>query len=170
MDYENFYREMAETLPDGCKIAEIGISNGRGILFLASVLQEMGKKFTIYGIDSMDYGGDHQLTDILMNVFRAGYADHGVIIIRKSSLDASCDFADGFFDLIFIDSSHEYDQTRAEIMLWTHKCREGGVVSGHDYYSQEHPGVQQAVKEMVPEEKLRIFETANGYGVWSFIK
>lgn len=47
--------------------------------------------------------------------------------------------ADGYFDFVYLDASHGYEDVKAELPLWWKKLRSGGVLAGHDYcnYGEE---------------------------------
>ena len=60
---------------------------------------------------------------------------HNAIVIRKTSMDALKDFADGSLDFVYIDGDHSFPYIAADIYEWTKKVRIGGVVSGHDYFN-----------------------------------
>ncbi len=64
-------------------------------------------------------------------------------IIRKKSEDAIKDVP-GKLDFIFIDGNHEYEYVMRDLLLWTPKIRKGGLVVGHDWWSN-FPGVIRAV-------------------------
>jgi predicted O-methyltransferase YrrM len=46
---------------------------------------------------------------------------------------------------VFIDSSHELEETRATFEAWAPRVPAGGVVAFHDFGDPAYPGVQQAV-------------------------
>jgi hypothetical protein len=54
-------------------------------------------------------------------------------IVRKTSLDASHDFASESIDFVYIDGSHEFDYVMTDLIIWGWKVRKGGIISGHDY-------------------------------------
>jgi hypothetical protein len=68
-------------------------------------------------------------------------------IVRRYSLDAALMFADGAFDMVFIDSDHEYEAVKLDIMAWRPKAKY--LLCGHDYHQESWPGVVQAVRELV---------------------
>ncbi len=37
-DFKEYYHSVAEIMPDGARIVEVGVSNGRSIIFLAEAL------------------------------------------------------------------------------------------------------------------------------------
>lgn len=53
-------------------------------------------------------------------------------------------------DWIYLDTSHEYEQTLSELRAASHVIRKGGVIAGHDF-SSAFPGVVQAVQEFCAE-------------------
>jgi len=68
-------------------------------------------------------------------------------IIREKSIAASKVFPDKYFDFIYIDACHDYDNVYADIMAWKPKLKDTGIFAGHDY-SRLHPGVVQAIHEI----------------------
>ena len=51
-------------------------------------------------------------------------------------------------DAVFIDSSHELEETVATFRTWEPALSPGGVVGFHDYADDAYPGVTQAVREL----------------------
>jgi len=66
-------------------------------------------------------------------------------LIRKASMDALGDVADGSLDFVYIDADHEFESVMLDIIHWSHKVRAGGIVSGHDYCWGYRTGVVAAV-------------------------
>mgnify|MGYP000989335173 CR=1 FL=1 len=164
-DFKDFYDRIAEQLPDKAnRVAEIGVADGDSSVYLANKLHTLGKLDVFYFIDNFSYGGMNQLNDLWKNIYRGSelYIDSQVEIIPLSSLDASCKFNDHYLDFVFIDSSHTYSQTKAEIRLWYHKVIDGGILAGHDYYSIAE--VKQAVDEV--GVNVQVEQTRDGNGVW----
>lgn len=177
-DFEEYYSRMAELLPDGCRVVECGIANGKSAIFLAEKLHELGKDFRMWFVDDLSYGGNNQLNEMIHNVVKCGLADK-IEVMAMSSLDAATKFNDGYFHQVFLDSSHQYYPTRAEITVWYQKVMEGFYLAGHDYYL--YPEVHDAVIELLPQkrvyiedgkyyESLTIFETEKKYGIWQYQK
>jgi Methyltransferase domain len=57
-------------------------------------------------------------------------------------------FPDGHFDWVYLDTSHEYEHTAAELEVLRHKV--SGFIAGDDWYpdpTHEHHGVYRAVTE-----------------------
>lgn len=71
-------------------------------------------------------------------------------------------------DVLFIDSSHQYDQTRQELWLWLPRMAPGGVVLLHDTNKPgTHDRVREALDEVLPGRGLSWYEHPgeNGLGV-----
>ena len=177
-DFEEFYKKMADRIPDGGVVAEVGVGDGASLIYLAETLADMGKRVKIYAIDSLDYGKDRQLATIIGHVVNSGMASV-VEIMPTDSLNASCRFHDRHFDFVYIDASHRYEETKADIRLWHRKVKEGGILAGHDYLGNDE--VKRAVDEVIPkairrpspgdtpykaEKACHQEDTSSGYGVW----
>jgi hypothetical protein len=69
-----------------------------------------------------------------------------------STLEA---FEDNYLDWAYVDSTHAYEQTKAELALLRRKVKPGGIIAGDDWREHpEHPhhGVFRAVTEFLIEE------------------
>jgi len=184
VDYEDFYDKIAQDLPNDCRIAEVGVANGRSAIYLAEKLRELGKNFTLYMIDSLDYGHENQLTEIIRNVQKSGLSEF-IEIMPLDSLNASLRFNDNSLHFVFIDASHTFEGTKADIRLWWHKVSYGSILAGHDFNEHEGIGVKNAVEELLPreiqrppsgedtyepEKFLEVINTSKGLGVWAVTK
>jgi predicted O-methyltransferase YrrM len=169
-DYENFYRWVVEMIPNNAYLAEVGVADGRGVIMLASFMNQAGKACTIWAVDDFSYGQDNQRKVFEDNVRNCG--ETTIVTMDMDSLTASTRSQDEQFDMVFIDSSHLYEFTRAEIMLWFHKVKPNGILAGHDYLDadERNAGVKKAVDELIPPQYLRTLETPHGHGVWWMAK
>lgn len=167
-DFSGFYQSIAESLPNDCRIVECGVANGKSMIYLAEAILNLGKTFERFiAVDNLDYGGRNQRNDIVKHLIGSGLGNR-IEFLDISSLDASCKFPDEYLDFVFLDSSHEYNQSRSEIVLWMKKIKHGGILAGHDYFG--HIDVCNAVNEMIPAEHIKTTDTDNGFGVWSVTK
>jgi predicted O-methyltransferase YrrM/ubiquinone/menaquinone biosynthesis C-methylase UbiE len=69
-------------------------------------------------------------------------------------------------DFVFIDADHSYESVREDIQNWYSHISIGGVLSGHDYGNASWPGVEQAVRELLPVYGLRPVED-HGFVWWA---
>jgi predicted O-methyltransferase YrrM len=51
-------------------------------------------------------------------------------------------------DLVFIDASHERDDTIKTFLAWEPIVVEGGVIAFHDYADKAWPGVSEAIEQL----------------------
>jgi SAM-dependent methyltransferase len=73
------------------------------------------------------------------------------------------------FDLIFIDAEHTYEAVKADILAWWKHLRDDGVMIGHDYFTTQYPGVNQAVEELFGDKVETIGESVHG-AMWKVKK
>jgi hypothetical protein len=66
-------------------------------------------------------------------------------LIRKTSVEASLDFANDSIDFVYIDGGHTFEDVMLDVILWGRKVRKGGIISGHDYYNFANGGIIPAV-------------------------
>lgn len=175
-DYEDYYRFIAKQVPDKCRICEVGVANAKSAIALAEFILEQGKtieRFVL--VDNLDYGKQKQLQTIMTHLSKSGVAQFAEFY-PMSSLDASCEFPDGYFHFVFLDSSHTYEQTKAEIRLWVRKVMDDGILAGHDASMAD---VEQAVNEVLPrfyqdgedlKHCLKVVPTALEHNIWEFNK
>ena len=64
-------------------------------------------------------------------------------------------FPDEYFDFIYIDASHYYEDVLADIRGWLPKMKHDGLMGGHDYGDGKHTKqVKQAVVEIFGEDRV----------------
>jgi len=97
------------------------------------------------------------------NLAQRGLAD-GASFIKGLSLDAQVLAAlPTQIDLLFIDTSHEYEDTMREIAAYETRLAPGGMIALHDSMSQN--GVRKAVLEHWERYETLTFATEFGNGV-----
>lgn len=166
-DFHDYYRSIAEKLPNECRIVEVGVADGHSAIYLAETLADMKKRFHLYMVDSLDYGKLDQANTIIRNIIRSGLGD-SITFVQAGSLDASCKYPDGWAHFVFIDASHLYEDTKADIRLWSRKVMDGHILAGHDMNEGEGNGVWKAVTEVLPSHD--VVKTDKNLGVWQIKK
>jgi len=58
-------------------------------------------------------------------------------------------------DAVFIDSSHEREETIATFKTWEPAVAAGGIVAFHDWEDDAYPGVTEAIRELGLEGEAR---------------
>ena len=180
-DFQQFYQRIAKELPNDCKVCEVGVANGDSAIYLAQEINRLGKKFKLYMVDNMDYGGYLQMKTIYQNIIKSGLGEF-IEVVPFESLEAVKLINDVYLDFCYNDSSHTYEETKKEIRAWYPKVKDENILSGHDYNA---PEVRQAVDEVVPkvfvrdelngqsfnpENILHSEDTLNEWGLWWFRK
>lgn len=86
------------------------------------------------------------------NMKALGYENH-IAPLPLSSIQAA-DLLDHHgvkADIIYIDAAHEYDAVKQDILAYHKLLKPGGIMMGDDFH---WPGVEKAVKEVLPAYKL----------------
>lgn len=85
-------------------------------------------------------------------------------IIRKTSMDALKDFADGSLDFVYIDGDHRFPYIAEDIFHWYSKVRKGGIIAGHDYFCTD-PGANNVLCHVshVVDAFAKTFQIENYY-------
>jgi predicted O-methyltransferase YrrM len=129
------------------KVVELGVGRGWSTVALLAGVVAGGRSLTSYD-HSSTYGGclihNLRLSDRHPLL---GSWDFRV----KDSIQAASDFSDGSVSLLFVDTVHTLDHTRAELAAWEPKIHPDGILSGHDYLLDRYGDVTYGVKEAVDE-------------------
>ncbi len=146
--------------------AEIGVWRGTNAQRILANLQGIEK---YYCVDPWQLYSEHAKTLRVQSKERVyphqrAYGDflqrvkpwkNKVIIVRKMSMDALSLIPDEYLDWVFIDANHAYEYAKQDIIGWSAKVKQGGIIFGHDFYDKQKVirevpfGVQRAVKELI---------------------
>jgi predicted O-methyltransferase YrrM len=165
-NYYPLYWRQSQLLKDGDSIVEIGVWQGRSLIYMAQRLKQMGKKVKIYAVDTFkgDPGVEEHMNTVASHggSIRAAFeanlkrceVDDMVEIIESDSAAAASRLEDKSVAFCFIDASHDYDSVKKDVAAWLPKIKTGGTMSGHD---AQHEPVRKAVREVLGG-KARIFD------------
>lgn len=167
--YHNLYKELVEKTPHDGKIVEVGTWKGKSIAFLAVEVLNSGKNITIDAVDTWNGTAEEaphrddwhvqngKLYDLFLNNIKPltrGQHDFDVIKpIRKASVEAAKDHADGSLNCVFIDAAHDYDSVCQDIKAWLPKVKTGGIIAGHDWSWET---VRKAVQDTLPKAEVTL--------------
>jgi hypothetical protein len=147
-------REDITSLLDSRSIGcELGVFKGD----FSKVLLDSGKFDQLYLVDpfsgsiqSGDKNGNnvevHDGESLFSSVSKRFEHVNNVFVTRQRSDEFLSIFRDNFFDFIYIDTTHQYDQTILELELAYKKIKNNGIVAGHDYHPQMFGEVVNAVQ------------------------
>lgn len=158
-DYQDAFKFLVDSVPDHGVFIEAGAWLGKSSSFLCDYA---GDRIKIFIVDTWQGSQDelnstHKLateTDIYV-IFLENMGDRKFTSIRKDSIEASKDFEDNSCDVVYIDMEHTYEAVKKDIEAWLPKVKNGGYIAGHDYAGYA-PGVQKAVHEFFPKNKITI--------------
>jgi hypothetical protein len=126
---------------------EVGVARGK----FSEVLCGANPGLRLYSVDPWQaYKGyrdylDQERLDGFYGEAKARLARFpNCTLVRKFSMDALADFADGSLDFVYIDGNHEIPWVLDDICWWSTKVRPGGIVAGHDYF-ESHRRVRTQV-------------------------
>ncbi len=164
------YSHFARSIRDGGIFVEVGSWKGRSSVYMAHELRSLGKRVSFFCIDTWE-GSPENVDDpwvragSLFDLFLENTREYGDLItpVRKPSVEAARDFADGSIDIVFIDACHEYESVKADIAAWLPKIRPGGVIAGHDYLWRDDNPVKNAVEESFHPSNILVHR---GENVW----
>ena len=152
-NYQNIYKRIVESVPEGGHIVEVGAWKGASTSYLAVEAQH--KKLRIDVVDTWSGSQEHKdISDIREKSLFGTFIDNLRPVInlinpiRTDSVSASKMYADESLDAVFIDADHKYESVKADILAWMPKVKKGGILAGHDYILV-HNGVIRAVDELV---------------------
>jgi predicted O-methyltransferase YrrM len=143
------------------RLAEVGVYHGRCTAMWVVELLNAGLTFDYYAIDH--FQGQPEIPDT--NFYEQAVKNLAPIasyinIINMESVRAAATFADGYFDIVYIDADHHYQSVKEDIASWYPKVRPGGCLCGDDYVNG-WPGVVRAVDELVSEKGLSLGRVAS---------
>ena len=77
-------------------------------------------------------------------------------LVRDYSIKASKNFDDNYFDFVYIDGDHAYEEVLQDLIAWFPKVKENGVLCGDDYGHPSGVGVVKAVNEFAQNNKITV--------------
>jgi SAM-dependent methyltransferase len=158
---EGRVRFLQTVLPKGGVGAELGVYKGHFTPILLDVVQprklHLVDPWYLLGSDWGWGGGDRSTMRSLTTLMRRlekPLVDGRLVLHIGSDLQILPTFGRGYFDWVYIDSSHAYAHTRQELRLAADAVKPDGLICGDDWRddpSHPHYGVRQAVEEFVAE-------------------
>lgn len=162
---EPLWEYLLDNLPKTkLNIAEVGVFKGRGTALINVFLKNKNVEYNYYAIDH--FKGSEDFFQTLPNEHKEGIdyypiafenlkkflADNNnVSLIKNNSIEESKNYSDGFFNIVYLDGSHDYVSVKNDILAWIPKIKQGGFLCGDDY-STGWPGVKNAVDNIFSEK------------------
>jgi predicted O-methyltransferase YrrM len=145
----------------------LGVYCGRDIVFMLDAAAWAGRDISIIGVDkfSDDSCADWPEAARAQSWVEAGFGPAPTLSVAQRNIDASgfnarvqlvqardeafLDTCRDRFDVIYIDTSHDYATVRRQIGQTLPLLNPGGLLSGDDYADSETWGVKRAVSEQL---------------------
>ena len=146
-------------LPKNGIIAELGVDQGD---FSNKILSNTYPE-KLYLIDTWaSKRNNKNKMNYVRRRFQKEIDTERVIIVRGKSKAELKKFEDGYFDWVYIDTAHSYQQTVKELELCRLKVKDGGIIAGHDYCQGNINkalayGVVQAVSQFCVKNNWEFF-------------
>ena len=134
-------RELVELLRaarGATAVAEVGTGTGWTAIVLA--LAERARR--VYSFDV----SEHEQRAAYLELAPADVRARLHLAVRDGREGPPPDLPE--LDFLFIDSSHELEETVTTFRLWSERLRPGGIAAFHDYGNEHYPGVAQAVAQL----------------------
>ena len=160
-------------LPTNAVGAEIGVHEGDFSRRLLDVLKprkmhlidpwqyQRGKEFAEAYYGGKAKGGQTQLDSRYLRVlqrFQPEIQTGQVEVHRAFSNQVAVQFADEYFDFVYIDGDHRYAAVKEDLELYFKKLKVRGLLCGDDYgeFGWWKGGVERAVDEFASNNKVKI--------------
>jgi hypothetical protein len=163
-DRSSYLVALKEALPDKPIGAELGVLKGDFSEMILSIVdparlvlidpfKKGGKSYNEgLGWLTSAYSTDREY-EIVCSKF---VNEDRIWIIRDFSYDAIFCIVDKYFDFIYHDASHLYEDVRRVLKDWFPKLKNGGIICGHDYVDHPSFGVKKAVDEFCEEHNFEM--------------
>lgn len=125
-------------------------------LYLVDLFSGMVQSGDVNGNNIEQINGEE-----LFSIVDSKFQNHkNIFIKRQCSVDFLRSMPQNYFDIVYIDSSHQYEHTKNELSLSFEKVKNGGFICGHDY-DISFMGVVQAVDEFCANKNLELSLTTD---------
>ena len=122
--------ELLKKLPQNAIVAELGVDEGD----FSNLILNINNPQKLHLVDSWDTKRYNQAKRRYVEKRFAQHIENKSVEIHFGFSTKVVElFADHYFDWIYIDTSHLYDNTRSELELYRNKVKENGIIAGHDY-------------------------------------
>lgn len=136
------YDQMVLEAKDDSVFVEIGCFKGKSTCYLIDKIKESNKKIKLYVIDNFSTLGDVK-DEFLLNIGQE--RAKSIQLIVQDSVSSSELFDDNSVDFLFIDTDHNKEQLKKELIAWFPKMKSNALISGHDYH---HNDLKDAFDEL----------------------
>lgn len=151
-DWENIYSALVENAPadSDSVFVELGAWKGRSTAYLATEIANSNKAIKLHVVDAFDGRGhingdgtkeykdwQNDIDAGLLKTFSFNMkpVEGKYTVIQSDTVEAAEQFEDESVDMVWIDTTQDYNMVKREIDAWLPKVKKGGWIGGHDYFS-----------------------------------
>lgn len=168
---------VSQIIPRGGVGAELGVHKG----YFTELLLEVTQPRRLHLVDPWYLlcgewvwaGGNRSTTDAVRNIIKR-YAKQlvaGTCVLNISDdLEFLRNLPDGYFDWVYVDTSHEYEHTQKELQVLKDKVKSDGVIAGDDWQTDpahRHHGVCRAIREFLASEPYELIYGSDADKQWA---
>jgi hypothetical protein len=163
-DWENIYTALVDAAPKetSSTFVELGAWKGRSSAYLATEIVNSSKPIKLHIVDAWDGRGHTNpdgtpeyrdwKADIDAGMFdtftkNMERVSESYNAIQSDIVEAADQFEDGSVNMVWLDTSMDYNMVKNEIEAWLPKIKKGGWIGGHDYFAAPN-AVGRAVVEI----------------------
>lgn len=148
-DFAKVYDRIAAEMPEGGRFVEIGVLQGKSLLYIAKKLLPINA--TAVGVDVFGTKTTWETNNVPDKIVSKAWVEDmlraekvkNFELIEADSAEAATRFKDESIDAVFIDGCHNYEWVTKDLENYYPKVKTGGIVAGHDY--AEGSDVQRAL-------------------------
>lgn len=123
--------DILDALPKQGVVAEVGVAFGD---FSGEIMDRLAPR-KLHLLDAWEGDRYGEGLKVVEEKFEIQIRNAAVELNRGSSLEILSKFPDSYFDFIYIDTTHAYDLTLAELNISQIKVKPTGFIGGHDFCS-----------------------------------
>ena len=153
--------------------AEVGVSEGKFTKRILNITNPsklyLIDAWSVDALSNKQFIPSHKipLIDEYFTSVTKTFSKHdNVVIIRGKSKDVLNTFPDSYFDWIYLDAGHFYDDVLSDLEISTKKVKLGGLIIGDDYIKSDagwKDDVIRAVNDFTKKHNLVIKSFGNQF-------
>jgi hypothetical protein len=170
---EDFLKEVKKNISDNSVCVELGVLDGDFSKMILDILQPN----CLVLVDPFVTNDDKKYEDGLPTIYSTEIQyfkllkrfenEPRVVMYRNLSYWVVNSFTDGYYNFLYHDASHLYEDLKRDLNEWLPKLKNGGIIAGHDYIEFINFGVIEAVNEFCEQHNFEMIIFNENGGDWA---
>jgi cephalosporin hydroxylase len=142
---------ISSPIEDKDYLLEIGTYHGLTAIFIAKLLNIIGKSNKVISVDPFDRLVGARVVGNY-NKYMANLVKYNVkeqCLVMSAFSHQAAPFLKGDIPFIILDGGHLYEDIKRDILLYLPKLKVGGIAYLHDNDEKRYPGVTRAISELI---------------------